>query len=228
MKKQYTVCFLFSPGGDRVLMVEKLHTVFKGRLNGVGGKIEPAESARDGALREIREETGLSIAPDRLLYLGFTSLPDDCADEPSEQGCTLFFYAVELTSLETNNVPAANDVGERLVWESTDMVRTAPANSVRYAGDGDVPCWVNIAASKLGFPQPKPMPCSRYYYLLRDSQGIMDMVCSDMDPDSFRKSVNAIRQEYLEDCDENHVRLYHLLLTQGCTVSVIPYTDIEV
>ena len=226
MKRQYTVCFLFAPGGGRVLMAKKLHTVFKGRLNGVGGKIEPPESALDGAVREIREETGLAIDPDRLLYLGFTSLPDDCGDEPVKDGCTLSFYAAELTSLESNAVPAANDVGERLVWESTDAVRTAPVNSARYAGDGDVPCWVNIAATKLGFRDPAP--AGRHYYLLRDSQGVMDMVCSDMDPDSFRKSVNAIRQEYLEDCDENHVRLYHLLLTQGCTVSVIPYTDIEV
>lgn len=228
MKKQYTVCFLFSPGGGRVLMTEKLNTVFKGRLNGVGGKIKPAESARDGAAREIREETGLAVAPDRLLYLGFTSLPEDCGDEPSKDGCTLFFYAAELTSLELNAVPTANDVGERLVWESTDMVRTAPANNPRYAGDGDVPCWVNIAAAKLGFQDPRPANAGRHYYLLRDSQGIMDIVCSDMGPDKFKKAVEAVAQEYAEDCDESHVRLYHLLAAQGCAAAVIPYTDIEV
>jgi 8-oxo-dGTP diphosphatase len=37
---------------------------FAGLWNGVGGHVEPGEDAREGALREIREETGLT--PKRL------------------------------------------------------------------------------------------------------------------------------------------------------------------
>ena len=40
----------------------------KGRINLVGGKVEPGESPKDAALREFQEETG--IAPHRAEYYG--------------------------------------------------------------------------------------------------------------------------------------------------------------
>ena len=113
------------------------------------------------------------------------------------------------------------------------MVRNAPTNSARYAGDGDVPCWVNIAASKLGFREMQiPSLHGRIptlsYYLLRDAQGILDMVCSDREPAEFRKVLDSVRDEYLADCDEGHERLYSLLRENGCSAVPIPCTEMEV
>jgi 8-oxo-dGTP diphosphatase len=36
----------------------------KGKWNGLGGKFEPGESPEDCAVREIKEETGLTVTRD--------------------------------------------------------------------------------------------------------------------------------------------------------------------
>jgi 8-oxo-dGTP diphosphatase len=57
-----TLGYVFSPGGDEVLMVRRdtrpddLHY---GKYNGLGGKLEPDEDAVSGLRREIREEAGI-------------------------------------------------------------------------------------------------------------------------------------------------------------------------
>lgn len=45
---------------DNVLLIEKQRPEWqKGRLNGVGGKIEPGEADSSAMIREFAEETGL-------------------------------------------------------------------------------------------------------------------------------------------------------------------------
>ena len=39
-----------------VLLIHKKRGFGKGKINGPGGRIEPGETARDGAIREVREE----------------------------------------------------------------------------------------------------------------------------------------------------------------------------
>lgn len=57
-----TLCYLEQDG--RYLMlhrVKKEHDENKDKWIGVGGKFEPGESPEDCALREVREETGLTL-----------------------------------------------------------------------------------------------------------------------------------------------------------------------
>jgi 8-oxo-dGTP diphosphatase len=54
----YVVGFMFKD--DRVLLIRKNKPDWqKGRLNGVGGKIEPGELPLNAMIREFEEETGL-------------------------------------------------------------------------------------------------------------------------------------------------------------------------
>lgn len=47
---------------DRVVLVRKNRPAWQaGRLNGVGGKVEPGETHRDAMRREFREEAGLDL-----------------------------------------------------------------------------------------------------------------------------------------------------------------------
>src|SRR6185295_17080859 len=56
-----TLCFVIN--GDDVLLLKRAphKRVFPGRYNGVGGHLERDEDPHAGAIREIREETGLEI-----------------------------------------------------------------------------------------------------------------------------------------------------------------------
>jgi 8-oxo-dGTP diphosphatase len=58
--KRYTICFIKC--GDRLLMLNRVKKPVMGLWNGVGGKIEEGETPEQGAIREIREETGLEVA----------------------------------------------------------------------------------------------------------------------------------------------------------------------
>ena len=57
--------------GDRLLLIR--HHAGKpnaGKWNGPGGKIDPGESPRQAAVRELREETGLVVTPADASFAG--------------------------------------------------------------------------------------------------------------------------------------------------------------
>lgn len=57
---RYVVGFMFNPTEDAVLLIRKTHPNWqKGKLNGVGGRIESDESAIEAMRREFVEETGI-------------------------------------------------------------------------------------------------------------------------------------------------------------------------
>ena len=51
---------LFVLRGDDVLLIHKKRGIGAGKINGPGGKIDPGESARECAIRETREEVGVT------------------------------------------------------------------------------------------------------------------------------------------------------------------------
>lgn len=58
--ERYVVGFMFNPTEDAVLLIRKTHPDWqKGKLNGVGGRIEDGESAIEAMRREFTEETGI-------------------------------------------------------------------------------------------------------------------------------------------------------------------------
>ncbi|WP_028549511.1 8-oxo-dGTP diphosphatase [Paenibacillus sp. UNC451MF] len=64
----YTMCLV--QDGDKVLLLNRPDKRgFPGYL-GPGGKLEFPESFTEGAVRELREETGLIVKPEDLIYKG--------------------------------------------------------------------------------------------------------------------------------------------------------------
>lgn len=58
----WVVGFLFSGNLRRVVLIEKQRPEWqRGRLNGVGGKIEPGETPIEAMRREFREEAGADV-----------------------------------------------------------------------------------------------------------------------------------------------------------------------
>jgi 8-oxo-dGTP diphosphatase len=76
--KRYVCSFLFSPDRTRVLLIRKNRPTWQaGRLNGVGGKIEPGETPVQAARREFREETGLDLPEPSFAHVLTLGGPDD-------------------------------------------------------------------------------------------------------------------------------------------------------
>lgn len=58
----YVVGFLFSDSRDRVALIEKKKPDWqRGKLNGIGGKMEGDELPLDAMCREFKEETGADV-----------------------------------------------------------------------------------------------------------------------------------------------------------------------
>lgn len=59
INRETTICFLLKE--DKVLLAMKKRGFGKGRWNGYGGKAKPNESVEQSAVRETREESGVTI-----------------------------------------------------------------------------------------------------------------------------------------------------------------------
>ena len=57
-KERASLCFVVE--GGRILLIHKKRGLGAGKVNGPGGRLEPGETALDGARRETEEEVGVT------------------------------------------------------------------------------------------------------------------------------------------------------------------------
>jgi len=72
-KETATLLFVVQEG--RILLIEKLRGLGKGKINGPGGRLEPGETPEQAAVREMEEETHatpLGVQPAGELWFQFT------------------------------------------------------------------------------------------------------------------------------------------------------------
>ena len=90
------ICYIFSE--DKVLLINKKTGLGAGMVNAPGGRIEAAETARDAAIRECEEETG--IVPENVREVGV--LHFQFVDNYSIKGYVFFADAYHGTLIETD------------------------------------------------------------------------------------------------------------------------------
>ncbi len=72
-----TLMFIIKDG--QVLLIEKQRGIGAGKINGPGGKIDPGETAREGAIRETQEELIITpLEPIKMgeLWFAMSDIPD--------------------------------------------------------------------------------------------------------------------------------------------------------
>ena len=67
-RKVLTLVFVFN--GEKVLLGLKKRGLGCGKWNGFGGKVEPGETVRQAAVRELVEESGAVVKPEDLEDVG--------------------------------------------------------------------------------------------------------------------------------------------------------------
>ncbi len=97
---------------DKILFTVRNVDPDKGKLDLSGGFIDPGETAEQAACREIREELGLSIAPDDLIYI--TTAPNNYIYRNVAYRTMDIFY--ECTLQKDSITIAAQDEIQELIW----------------------------------------------------------------------------------------------------------------
>jgi 8-oxo-dGTP diphosphatase len=101
--RQASLCFL-TRGGE-VLLARKKRGFGLGKWNGVGGKSEPGETIEETAVRETREEIGVTpLGLRRIATLDFFFPPDPAFAGWEQQVCVFLADRWEGEPVETDEV----------------------------------------------------------------------------------------------------------------------------
>lgn len=119
MKIKYVNTFIFSDRVDIVLLIEKQRPAHqRGRLNGIGGKIEAGEAPESAAAREIREECGLAVPPEKLIQFLLMETAHSI----------IFFFAAFIEHEQV--ILATTTTDERVMITPCSHVQTVPLTAI--------------------------------------------------------------------------------------------------
>jgi 8-oxo-dGTP diphosphatase len=108
---------LFRDVGGRVLLVKP---TYKSGWDIPGGYVEPGESPKDAAQREVFEELGIKPAIGRLLVV-------DWAPRPTEGDKILFIFDGGQLEDRHFSSPAPDEIEEIKFWDDADLPNLLPA-----------------------------------------------------------------------------------------------------
>jgi 8-oxo-dGTP diphosphatase len=126
-RKNIPAVLIYARSGDRVLMIhrdaqERAQADYHaGKWNGLGGKSELGESARETCAREFREEAGLSLRAERFSMLGVLQFPNFKAHKAEDW--TVFVFTAELASHEVSQILTNSPEGSLHWIPSGDLLK---------------------------------------------------------------------------------------------------------
>ncbi|RQG90012.1 NUDIX hydrolase [Natrarchaeobius halalkaliphilus] len=107
--------------GDSALLIERGRGLDIGEWFLAGGYLEYDESPREGAARELGEETGLSVSPTDLTLIG-----DGFLDAGNGLTMVSFNYAASKVAAE-GTLQADDDAAAARFWSRDELKTNAPA-----------------------------------------------------------------------------------------------------
>jgi mutator protein MutT len=121
MKREYPDTPLIGVGAiiidsGRVVLVKRGHAPLKGEWSIPGGVLEVGETLREAAVREAKEETGLTVEPTELLGVYDRVLMD-------EQGRTLYHYVlIDFLCKRLEGEPLGAGDAEEAAWFTRESI----------------------------------------------------------------------------------------------------------
>ncbi|MCT3035405.1 NUDIX domain-containing protein [Pediococcus parvulus] len=135
-------CICLINCNQKILVMKKNDSEFEPSLTFPGGHVEPNESVTSAAIREIKEETGLTIVSPTLM--GFVNF--DRQDSLKE---LIFVYQATIpTETATHNLSGTKNEGQTL-WLARNQMKNYKLNSVVSAIFTD---YLNHKNKELYFP----------------------------------------------------------------------------
>jgi 8-oxo-dGTP diphosphatase len=117
-RKVVPAVLIYARNRDRVLMIHRNALgrpgdYHAGKWNGLGGKAEPDESPLETARRELLEESGLELPPERFRPLGVVQFPNFKAHKGEDW--VVFVFAADVNDAESSHAWARSEEGD-LHW----------------------------------------------------------------------------------------------------------------
>ncbi len=108
-------CFLYCGEDYLFLKRSKEKRIDPGRLNGVGGRVEPGENFLAAAIREVEEETGYIVGPENIHLAGVVKL-----EGGYQEDWIMCFFKIEVPS---KVIPQGNQTDDGdFIWLDKDKV----------------------------------------------------------------------------------------------------------
>lgn len=107
--------------GDEYLFVKRAadKEVDAGRLNSIGGKLEPGENWLDAVIRETEEEIGLKVAKEDVEFLGIVRL-----EGGYDEDWIMCFYKTEVDSKDIIPQGHISSEGEFMWLHKDDVLKS--------------------------------------------------------------------------------------------------------
>jgi 8-oxo-dGTP diphosphatase len=112
LKKAVVVCILGSEAG--FLLLRRSKEPHLGKYVPIGGHLEPFETPRAAAIREVEEEAGISIEEPRLSGILTES-------SPTEYNWIVYIYTADITA-----IPPVECAEGTLEWVAQERLDTVP------------------------------------------------------------------------------------------------------
>ncbi|MQY14994.1 Bifunctional NMN adenylyltransferase/Nudix hydrolase [Streptomyces sp. RB5] len=110
---RYTADVVTVTGDGRLLLIERGWDPFEGRWALPGGHVDPGETSRAAAARELEEETGVRVVPEELRQIGVWDQP---GRDPRGRYVTVAYLAV----VPADTAAVAGDDARTARWWSPE------------------------------------------------------------------------------------------------------------